>query len=160
MMGLSPKTASPMTWIGATFAVGAIGGWISAGAPAFYEGLELPAFAPPAVLFPVVWTVLYLLMGIAAYLAAASDGGRETKILALVFYWSQLAVQLLWCGVFFRLGQPTAAFWLGVLLVLLAAATAQWFAQLDRRAYLLMLPYLAWLLFAVLLTFLLAKQVR
>ena len=111
-----------------------------------YKTLNLPALAPPGIVFPIVWSVLYILMGISAYLIyteRSTDKGR-----ALLIYAVQLVVNMLWSPIFFR-GQAFlfAFIWL-VLLWVLIILMIWWFSKINRTAALLPLPYLLWVTFA------------
>ena len=86
--------------MGVTFSAAAIGGWASANAPGFYALLNKPAWAPPAAVFGPVWTVLYLLMAVAAWLVWQGRPGTGIRR-ALSFYLVQLALNALWTWVFF-----------------------------------------------------------
>lgn len=110
------------------------------------EGLRAPPLAPPAIAFPIVWSVLYLLIGLAAYLiwnAYDIDGPR-----ALRFYLAQLAVNALWPLFNFRLEWRYFAFFWLILLIALATLTAAAFRYIRKPAFYLMLPYILWLLYA------------
>ena len=85
--------------IGITYAAAAVGGWASANAPGFYALLNKPAWAPPAAVFGPVWTVLYLLMAVAAWLVCEGGGGIPVR--PFLFYLAQLAMNALWTWVFF-----------------------------------------------------------
>lgn len=112
-----------------------------------YAALYQPPLAPPGWVFPVVWGVLYVLMGVASYLIVQNPTG-ETRRSALGYYGVQLVVNLLWPVIFFRFeAYATAFFWL-VLLWYLVFVTYQKFSELNRVAGRLLLLYLAWLTFA------------
>lgn len=112
-----------------------------------YERLTPPPLAPPGWVFPVVWTALYILMGVAAGLVARSaDVDRDR---AMFFYYLQLGLNVLWPLVFFRFEWITvAAVWL---LVLTLAVFATWrqFRAVNTAAGWLLVPYLLWCLFAL-----------
>ena len=138
-------------WLVATFITGGIGAIASARAASFYGELSQPAWAPPAWLFGPVWSVLYVLMGIAAWLVWREHGFRGAAT-ALKLFVAQLFANALWTWVFF-------AWHLGALSVaeiavlwLLIASTILAFWKLHRLAALLLLPYLAWVSFACALT--------
>ncbi len=115
--------------------------------PEIYATLYKPPLAPQAWLFPVVWTLLYVLMGVAAYLIYQHPAGEARKI-ALFDYGLQLLVNLLWPVLFFRLGAyVTAFFWL-MLLWYLVFITFQKFTKLNAAAGNLLIPYLVWLTYA------------
>ena len=125
-----------------------IGGGLGAllGGDMGLDGLVKPPLAPPAWVFPVAWTLLYVLMAVAAYLVCIS-GDVDSKP-ALQLYWLQLVVNALWPLFFFRLEwRLFALVWLLVLLAL-AALTAWNFRPISQTAFYLFIPYLVWLLFA------------
>lgn len=111
-----------------------------------YGNYQQPPLAPPAWLFPVVWTVLFVLMGISAYLVYESQkpGWRA----ALLVYAIQLAVNFVWPLLFFRLGLLMPAFWWLVLLLLLIVWMIVLFFRVSPAAAYLQIPYLLWTLFA------------
>lgn len=111
-----------------------------------FDGLIKPPLTPPAWLFPVVWTILYILMGYAAYRVASSADGNKSG--ALQTWWLQLGVNLLWLIAFFALEWRLFAFFWLLLLVVLVGRTILRFAPLDRVAAILLYPYLAWCGFA------------
>src|SRR5690606_27347371 len=96
-------------WLLASFAAGAIGSVASAGSADFYLSLDRPAWAPPASLFGPVWTVLYLLIGVAAWLVWREAGFVRAR-LALVLFLVQLALNALWTWLFFGMRDGTLAF--------------------------------------------------
>lgn len=139
-------------WLLATFATGAIGAFASANAGDFYTALERPAWAPPAWLFGPVWTMLYVLMGIAAWLVWRARGFAGAGA-ALVIFVIQLIVNALWTWLFFVWHRGALAFAEIMLLWLLIAANIILFSRTSRTAAALLLPYLAWVSFATTLTF-------
>lgn len=135
-------------WILGTEAVGALAGWLTRGGTDFYNASIIePPFSPPAIVFPIVWTILYLLMGIGAariYLAPASEA--RTRSLAL--YLIQLFFNFLWPVVFFNLQWFGFAFlWIIALWVLILLMIRS-FREVDPIAAWLQLPYLIWVSFA------------
>ena len=129
-------------------AVGGLSAWLTMGSMDQYGALIQPPLAPPAWVFPAVWTVLYILMGVACWLVWKSDAARQDKKRALTLYGVQLAVNFIWPLIFFRAGMyGFALIWLVVLLVLVTE-TAIAFGRIDMRAAWLLIPYLLWLLFA------------
>ena len=110
--------------------------------------LAQPPLSPPGWVFPVVWTILYLLMGWASFLIRKSDAPQAAKKRTLGLYGVQLVVNFAWPLLFFRAGlYGFALIWLVILLVLVAE-TMLAFGRIDRRAAWLLAPYLLWLLFA------------
>lgn len=110
-----------------------------------FAQLNKPAFAPPGWLFPVVWTILYLLMGTASYLVVSSGQNQDT---ALLFYGLQLFFNFFWSVLFFNLGQYLFAFMWLILLWLLILKTIILFFPVSKAAGYLMIPYLLWVTFA------------
>lgn len=126
-------------------AVGSLSAFLTRNSMETFESINKPILAPPAWLFPVVWTILYILMGIASYLVLTS--GKENRT-ALIVYSIQLVFNFLWSIIFFNLELYLFAFiWL-VLLWLLILETAILFYQISKSAGYLMLPYLLWVTFA------------
>ena len=110
--------------------------------------LEKPPLTPPGWVFPVVWTVLYAMMGTASYKVYASDAHDIRRRRALTVYGVQLAVNFLWTVVFFALGAHLSAFWLIVLLWLLIVVCMLMFYHISQKAGRLMIPYALWVSFA------------
>jgi tryptophan-rich sensory protein len=138
-------------WLLLSFAAAAIGAIASANAGEFYALLIRPDWAPPGWLFAPVWSVLYFLMGLAAWLVWRSHGFKAGRT-ALVLFIMQLAANALWTWLFFAWRQGAAAFVEIVLLWALIVAMIMSFRRLSVLAALLMLPYLAWVTFATALT--------
>lgn len=131
------------------------GGMLSAllagGTQQLYGQINRPALAPPAFVFPIVWTILYLLMGYSAYRISTSD--HPDKAPAMKLYYLQLAFNILWSTIFFRFEWFLFAFvWLIALIILVIQMIRQ-FAKIDKLAAYLQIPYLLWLLFAGYLNF-------
>ncbi len=125
--------------------VGALAGFLTRNSMDIYKNLEQPPFAPPSWLFPVAWTILYILMGIAAYLVFQEKPQGKT---ALALYFVQLAVNFIWPLIFFNRQAYLFAFAVLVILWLLVLVTTVLFFRISRPAGWLMLPYLLWLTFA------------
>ncbi|WP_244495009.1 TspO/MBR family protein [Bosea sp. Root483D1] len=120
--------------------------------PGWYAGLVKPPFNPPNWLFAPVWTVLFALMGLAAFRVLRLPSDRSGRAQTLLAYHVQLALNMLWSCVFFGLNSPAGG--LVVIALLLAAMiwTMRCFAGLgDRLSVGLFVPYLAWVSFATLL---------
>lgn len=129
--------------------VGALSSLLSGNFSPFYNQLVKPPLAPPGILFPIIWAILYALMGISAYMVYVSDAGRTQKKNALTLYAVQLFFNFLWSIVFFRFQQPTAALVVLIVLVILVIAMILTFARLRPLAGYLNIPYLLWILFAL-----------
>ncbi len=118
-----------------------------------FENLIKPPLSPPGWVFPVAWTILYLLMGLASYLIYTSQSPTAQKNSALLFYGIQLFFNFFWSIIFFAWEQYLFAFvWLCILWVLIAITTFK-FYRISKPAGLLMLPYLLWVTFAGYLNF-------
>ena len=129
-------------------AVGVLAALLSRGNMDLFDTVRKPPLSPPAWLFPVAWTVLYLLMGLASYRAYTARAATAQKNRALLFYAAQLVFNFFWPLLFFNLGAFTFAFfWLAALLALIVV-TAVKFYTLDRPAGYLLIPYILWVLFA------------
>lgn len=137
-------------WLALVGAAAALGALASRDAATFYGQLALPGWAPPAGVFGPVWTVLYAMMAVAAWLVGRTPG-RPTP--ALVLFAVQLVANVLWSWFFFawRSGAMAAAD--VVVLLVLVAATLVAFWRVRKAAGLLFVPYLAWVAFATALTF-------
>lgn len=128
--------------------VGALAGLLTMGSMDSFSALNQPPLSPPGWLFPVVWTILYTLMGIASYLTATSRGSSEDIKSALKFYSLQLVFNFLWSILFFNLEKYLLAFiWLIVLWVLIIITTVKFYRLRPVAAY-LMIPYIIWVTFA------------
>ena len=110
-----------------------------------YKDLTQPPLSPPGWVFPVVWSILYLLMGYASYRVLIS--GKEYKK-ALLLYGGQLIANFLWSPVFFGLGWYLTAFFLLIALWALIWLTMRAFSKIDEKAGDLLLPYIIWVTFA------------
>lgn len=135
-----------------TFVAAAIGAAASVRAQSFYEQLSRPGWAPPASVFGPVWTTLYALMAIAAWLAWRAGGLRAARS-GLALYLLQLALNALWSWLFFGWRLGAWAFAEVLLLWASVAATLVAFWRLRPIAGLLLVPYLLWVSFAAALTF-------
>ena len=133
---------------------GALGGWVtSQSVVEWYPTLNKPAWNPPASVFAPVWTTLYVMMAIAAWLVWKNAPRGSHLRPALVLFFVQLALNCLWSFLFFGARSPGWAFVdIIVLLAALAATTAVFFKH-SRLAGALLLPYLAWVGFAAILNF-------
>lgn len=121
------------------------------GSMALFDNIEKPWFAPPAILFPIVWSILYILMGISSYLVYKSNS--EYKKTALIIYAIQLILNALWSIIFFRFENFLLAFiWL-VILTGVVILMMYYFYKSDKRAFYLQIPYLFWLIFATILNY-------
>ncbi|HEY1602236.1 MAG TPA: TspO/MBR family protein [Pirellulales bacterium] len=135
------------------FAAAGIGGALTATSLTdWYLGLAKPSWNPPNWIFGPVWTMLYILMAIAAWLVWRAEGWRSAALPLTVFA-IQLVLNVAWSGLFFALQNPAAAFGEVLLLWLAIAATVFLFCGIDRVAAALLAPYLTWVSFAAVLNF-------
>lgn len=114
----------------------------------WYPALAKPPLTPPDIAFPIVWTTLYVMMAVAAWLVWRRSGFRHAR-LALGLFGIQLLLNLGWSALFFGQQRPDLALIEILLLWGTIAATALAFRRHDGRAALLLLPYLAWTGFAI-----------
>jgi len=129
--------------------VGILSALITRGNMDIYDSITKPPLAPPGILFPIVWSVLYILMGISSariYIAREQNIAESKDALAV--YAMSLAVNFTWSILFFNLGAFLVAFiWLLLLLSLIITTVIRYY-PLDRPAALLQIPYIAWVAFA------------
>lgn len=145
----STQALGLLGWLALAFAAGAVGAVASLDAASFYGQLSKPAWAPPPSIFGPVWSALYALMGIAAWLVWRSPGPKRV---ALALFCVQLAFNALWSWLFFAWRSGAAAAVEVLVLLALIAATVAAFRNCSRLAALLLLPYALWVSFASVLT--------
>ena len=148
----SRQTIGLLGWALLTFTAAALGAVASAGAGAFYAELTRPSWAPPAWLFGPVWSALYALMAVSAWLVWRGRGFSGART-ALVLFVLQLVANALWSWFFFAWRLGDVAFAEVLILSCLIVATIVSFQRISILAALLMYPYLAWSIFASALTF-------
>ncbi|MGZ3160098.1 MAG: TspO/MBR family protein, partial [Burkholderiaceae bacterium] len=127
-------------------------GIASADADIFYRQLARPEWSPPAAIFAPVWSVLYLLMGVAAWLVWKMRDNRAVHI-ALFFFVIQLLANALWTWLFFAWQRGAWSFGEIIVLWLLIVTTLIMFLRVRRLAGILLIPYLAWVTYASVLNF-------
>jgi len=146
-------TVGLIGFVAVCFAAAGVGSWLTTlGLDDWYEGINKPTFTPPGWIFGPVWSALYLMMAVAAWLVwrrerFAGAGG------ALGLFGLQLALNVAWSGLFFAMQSPGAALIEIVLLWLAILATLVAFARHSAAAAWLLTPYLAWVSFAAVLNF-------
>ena len=133
-------------------AVGGLSALLSGGM-SDYQTLNRPPLSPPGWVFPVVWSILYLLMGYASYRVLTSGADSKQIRQALTLYGAQLFFNFLWSPVFFGLEWRLVAFLILVVLWLLIYLTMKAFSEIDEWAGNLLLPYILWVTFAGYLNF-------
>ena len=140
-------------WILFTEGVGFLSGWLTReGVDLFNATAQQPPLSPPSLLFPIVWTILYALMGIGAariYLAPASNARSR----ALLIYLLQLAFHFFWSILFFNLQNYALAFFWLLALWGLILWMILFFYRVDKTAAMLQIPYFLWVTFAAYLNF-------
>ena len=130
-----------------TFVFGLIGAFLGGGTSQIYKSLVKPPFSPPGIVFPIVWSILYLLMGVSAYFLSNE---RKTEVSNLLkVYWVQLILNALWPLVFWRL----ETFELAAIIILVMIFFVCWLVirtlKVNKMSALLLIPYIVWLLFAL-----------
>lgn len=139
--------------LGISLGIGAVSGLIAMpGQMNFQETVAKPPLTPPSFLFPIVWTILYILMGISAYLVYMADGDSGDKNKALTVYAAQLVVNFFYSIIFFNMqAYLFASIWV-ILLWCLIIAMIYFFSKVNKTAAYLQIPYLLWVTFATYLT--------
>ena len=131
--------------------IGGLSAYLTKESMSIYSAINRPPLSPPSWIFPVVWSVLFVLMGISAALVWKSNGG--TLDAALLFYAAQLAVNFCWTLIFFNFRAYFAAFiWLLLLLVLILITIIMFYRK-NKAAGWLLFPYFVWVCFAGYLNF-------
>lgn len=146
---VSSQVLGLLGWLLAAFAAAAVGAIASVDAGSFYAQLSKPSWAPPAAVFGPVWSALYALMGVSAWMVWRSPG---PKAVALGLFCAQLAANALWSWLFFAWHRGALAAVEVLVLLALIAATMVAFWRASRWAALLLVPYLLWVSFASALT--------
>lgn len=138
--------------VGTPLLVGAVGGlFTQSSVDTWYQELERPSFTPPGWLFGPVWTGLYVLMGVAAYIVWRNGWALATVRVALLWFLAQLVFNGLWSPVFFGLRSPVGGLVVIVPLLLAIVATVRAFWRVSPLAAGLLVPYLLWTAFAAVL---------
>ena len=151
-MNSSPKKIiSFVVCLAIPLLVGGIGSiFTSASVDTWYTEINKPGFTPPGFVFPVAWTILYLLMGYASWLIYISERGIKRNR-ALIWYGFQLAFNMLWSYLFFTLQSPALALLEIHMLLVLILITTNKFWKVNQTAAWLMVPYILWVSFATVL---------
>ena len=116
----------------------------------WFNALARPDIVPPGWVFGLVWTILYVMLGLAVAMILDARGARA-RARALGLFAAQLALNLAWSPTFFAAHQVSIALWMIVAILILAIATTFAFAQVRKVAAWLLVPYLVWLSFATIL---------
>ena len=119
----------------------------------YYSQLIKPSFAPPGIIFPIVWTILYVLMGISSYIIF-KKGFDLSKVKDAIFYYClQLALNFTWSILFFCLDLRFTALITLILLIIIVLIMMYKFAKIDKKAMYINIPYLIWLVYALFLNY-------
>ena len=135
-------------------AIGATAGFFTAaGVDSWYQSINKPSWNPPSWIFAPVWTILYIMMGIALFLVWKSNNNEALKKRAMILFFVQLALNFFWSFIFFDQQQPgwalveIIAMWVAILLTIFA------FAKVNKIAAWLLVPYISWVSFASILNY-------
>lgn len=134
-------------------AVGGLSAFLTMDSMQTFQIINKPESTPPAFIFPIVWTILYILMGISSYLIWVSDASDQQKSLSLRIYGLQLVANFLWSIIFFNLNNYLFAFIWIVFLWLLIIIMIISFFRISKVAAYIQIPYLLWVTFAAYLNF-------
>jgi benzodiazapine receptor len=147
---MSPSLPALVGLVGLCLLVGAVSGGITAtSVHSWYLTLTAPPGTPPNAVFGPVWTVLYVMIGVAAWLIWRRDGSADSRRRSALLLWGwQLLLNALWTPAFFGLRSPALGLVVMAPLLVLAILTARTFRPISRAAGLLMLPYIAWVSYA------------
>ena len=140
-------------WIAGTEAVGALSGWLTRdGTKLYTQTIVQPPLSPPSIVFPIVWMILFVLMGVGAARIYLSRSSKERST-GLLLYGLQLAFNFVWSFLFFQFRLfGFALLWLAILWLLILGM-ALTFRKTDPLAARLQIPYLLWVAFAGYLNF-------
>lgn len=141
------KLKKLLFYVVGTFLFGVIGALLGGGTSQIYSTLNKPPLSPPGIVFPIVWSILYLLMGIGAYFLSNERKVEISKLLKI--YWIQLILNALWPLVFWRL----QAFWLATVIIIAILFLVVWLTleafKINKLSSYMFIPYIVWLLFAL-----------
>lgn len=134
--------------------VGGVSGFFTiSGVDTWYQTINKPSWNPPNWIFGPVWTTLYVMMGISLFLVWKTETSVELKKIAVILFAAQLLLNFAWSFIFFYLQQPgwalveIIAMWVFILLTIFA------FAQVNKTAAWLLVPYISWVSFAAILNY-------
>ena len=130
-------------------AVGGLSALVTGDIEGVYDSMMQPSFAPPPIVFPIVWSILYTLLGISLYLVIKDGIDKPGVREALLYFTISLVLNFLWTPIFFRWNLILLALiWL-IAMIVFAAITAYKFYNINKWAGVLWLPYIIWLFFAL-----------
>jgi len=145
-----PQILALIGWLALCFSAAGTGAFVSIGG--WYDTLNKPSWNPPSWIFGPVWSLLYIMMAVAAWLVW-KKGGWAAQRKALSLFVAQLLLNALWTPLFFALHKPGLAFIEIVILWIMVVATIREFKHVHQTAARLLMPYLAWITFAAVLNF-------
>lgn len=145
---MKSRNGTVLKWIAIPLLVGGLASFLSGGGMEMFAVLRKPPLSPPGWLFPVVWTILYSLMGLASYYISTADVSEEKRAEALTIYGFQLVVNFLWPIFFFDFEWYLFSFFWLLLLWVLIALMIKKFSEISKIAAWLCVPYLLWVTFA------------
>ncbi len=148
---LKPLIANILIVLG----IGGLAGFLTRNSMDVYSDIVKPAFSPPGFIFPIVWTILYILMGISAYMIYTSKS--DDKKAALTVYGIQLVFNFFWSIIFFNFEAYTFAFVWIIILWILIAIMIYMFYQIEPKAAYLQIPYFLWVTFAAILNLVIVR---
>lgn len=119
----------------------------------WYQNISKPSFTPPDFVFPIVWTILFIMMGVAAIIVITSNAPKENVRPAIICYLVHLIFNFLWSYLFFKEGLFGYAFVEIIILWLMILLTILYFAKVSKLAAWLLVPYISWVSFASILTY-------
>ncbi|MBU5315011.1 tryptophan-rich sensory protein [Clostridium bornimense] len=125
-----------------------------------YYSFNRPKFAPPAILFKIIWIILYILMAWSFYRIILITNTGENTVIQLTLFISQLIINYLWSFIFFKFRKRKLALFSIVILILLVIALIVSLFKVDILAAILLIPYLIWLLFAFVLLVDIIKKIK
>lgn len=128
--------------------VGGLSALITGGNMDIYSKINRPPLSPPGIVFPIVWSVLYTLMGISLYLVWNKNDNSSQSNIAYFWFAVQLFLNFIWSPIFFGAQQYLVAFIVLILLIASVVAMIISFYKISKPAALLQIPYLIWLIFA------------
>ena len=141
------KLKKLLLYLCATFAFGLAGALLGGGTGQIYTTINKPPLSPPGIVFPIVWSVLYLFMGLAAYFLSNERNADISDLLKL--YWIQLILNALWPLVFWRLAFYVLAIAIIVAILTLVIIITVKSLKINKLSAYLLIPYIIWLLFAL-----------
>ena len=150
---MNSKIKTLLICIAIPLMVGGLSAFLTRNNMAVFQQINKPVLSPPAIVFPIVWTILYTLMGIASYIIFTSESNSEYLDDAIFFYALQLSANFFWSIFFFNFQWYLFSFLWLLLLILLVIAMIREFYKISKPAVYLNIPYLLWLLFAGYLNF-------